>query len=61
MLIKPVIVFILSFKCLVIANLKLNAVQSVDHEDEHNKDNEPDEVGSNDLKCQNLKGRNTTG
>uniref|UniRef100_A0A915N1J2 Uncharacterized protein n=1 Tax=Meloidogyne javanica TaxID=6303 RepID=A0A915N1J2_MELJA len=32
----------------------------IDHEDEHNENNEPDEVGVNDVKCQNWKGKNTT-
>ncbi|KAF7634489.1 hypothetical protein Mgra_00006060 [Meloidogyne graminicola] len=58
MLTKLVFVIMLSFNCLAIANLKLNIAQSVDHEE--NNGNEPDEVRSDDLKCQNWKGRNTT-
>uniref|UniRef100_A0A1I8BDZ4 Neur_chan_LBD domain-containing protein n=1 Tax=Meloidogyne hapla TaxID=6305 RepID=A0A1I8BDZ4_MELHA len=55
-----IFVIILFIKCIVIANLKPNSVQSVDHEEEHTENNEPDEAGSNDIKCQNWKGRNTT-
>ncbi|CAK5111414.1 unnamed protein product [Meloidogyne enterolobii] len=60
MLIKIIFVIILFVEWIKTANLKLSSVVPVDHEDEHNENNEPDEAGSNDIKCQNWKGKNTT-
>jgi len=61
MLIKMIFVIILFLACIKTANLKLSSILPVDHEDEHNENNEPDEAGSNDVKCQSWKGKNTTG
>jgi len=61
MLIKMIFVIILFLECITIAKLKLSSILPVDHEDEHNENNEQDEVGGNDVKCQNWKGKNTTG
>nr|CAD2189770.1 unnamed protein product [Meloidogyne enterolobii] len=45
MLIKIIFVIILFLECITIAKLKLSSILPVDHEDEHNENNEPDEAG----------------